>query len=149
MFEKNQNGRNNNRTFRPRNEAMTFELTKSFISTADNELDADAIKSILQGLANDGVFSVISVPVQISRALLTGDAEKRGNMNVGYISAVDSENNRIEVVIYASSVASMKELMKDTKIIVNPRILAHDDEFTTFLSFDFKAFEEEELYTEE
>lgn len=138
MFEKNQNGRSN-RAFRPRNEPMTFDIANKFVSTAGVELDSDAVKTVLQGLANDGVFSVISVPVQISRALLTGDAEKRGNMNVGYISAVDTATDTMEVVIYASSVQAISDLLKTTKIVVNPRILAHDGEFTTFLSFDFKT----------
>ena len=137
MYTKNGKRYDNNKPARPRNETMAFKFADVFTSTQGVDMDRAEIIDVLNNLNNDGVFSVLSTPVQISRSLLLNDPERRGNMNVGFIQNVNVDDGTLSVTIYATSIEKMKELMNTKDVRVAPRILAKNDEFLTFLSFDF------------
>lgn len=132
MF-KNQN---TNHTPRPRNEDYAIKITDNFVSTSKTVMDADTIMDVLTGLSTDGVFSVISVPIQISRSYFFDEPERKGNMNIGYIRSIDRENMIADVTIYSTSVENFKKKLESDDLILSPRILSRGTDFGTFLSFD-------------
>ena len=139
-FSNNKNrGFKNDRPARPRNVPMTFSLVDEFVSTAGNTVNTQTIMDILDDLNRKDIFTTISIPTQISRALLTGDNDKRGNMNVGYIHSFDIANKTVDVVVYATSVEGVQKMADANALVYKPRILSKGDEFVTFLSFDLVA----------
>lgn len=133
----NKNSKYGNNNNRPRNKVMTFELVSTFYSKNNTEMDREAVMDVLESLDDDGIFTVLSTPVQIARGLLFNDNEKKGNMNVGYITSVNREKNTVDVTIYSTSVAKIEDLCLAYKPRFVPNMIsAKDGSFVTFVSFD-------------
>lgn len=132
MYDNKKPYQNNDR---PRNVRMTFKITDRFVSANNTVVAADSVIRGLETLNQLDVFRMVSIPAQMKKSLLFNDENKRGNMNCGYITKIDTENNNIDIVIYASSVDRIKEIAD--QLILVPRIrVDRDGNFSTFLSFD-------------
>lgn len=132
---------NNNRTGgyktqrtddRPRNKTFTFPLTVSGVTGNDRTYDVNEALSTLETLNDNDIFTTLSVPVHISRALLENDETRRGTMNIGFIKAISVAELTADVTIFGKNVATIEDM--DLNFV--PRVLVKDEKVVTFLGFD-------------
>lgn len=139
-YQQNNNNKkyNNNRggykpqNDRPRNKVISFPLVMSGTTPNDRTYDVNDALASLETLKDNNTFSMLSVPVHISRALLENNPERRGTTNVGFIKTVNISDLTVDVTIYGNQVETIEGL----SLNLVPRMLVKDERVVTFLSFD-------------
>ena len=139
-YQQNNNNKkyNNNRggykpqNDRPRNKVISFPLVMSGTTPNDRTYDVNDALASLETLKDNNTFSMLSVPVHISRALLENNPERRGTTSVGFIRTVNISDLTVDVTIYGNQVETIEGL----SLNLVPRMLVKDERVMTFLGFD-------------
>jgi hypothetical protein len=135
-FKKNNNNRgtyNKTQSDRPRNKTITFSMKVSGVNANGREYDVNDALATLENLDNNGIFSMLSVPVHISRALLENNEERRGTSNVGFLKSISINDLTADVSVYGNNVEAIEGIRG---LIFAPRVLVKDGKVATFLGFD-------------
>ena len=129
---------NNRGNDRPRNEKMTFPIATTYYTKAGqswNEMDTQTVDDVITSLKANDVFKLLNVPVQITRAALLDDSEKRGFSVIGYITDFDMNERSVEINVYSTYVGDVKRI--SNTLYLNPRIISdRDGNFVSFSNFD-------------
>lgn len=137
---------NNQQNNRPKKITIDFPVVLPFGTTDRNgnftEIDQNTVIANLEELNNNQVFSILTTPVNVSRALIMNDNTKKGNVVVGFINSFDLENMSVAVTIYATSVENMNKLMENTPLGLDLRINGYNHEFRSFTGFTLIPVEE-------
>lgn len=139
----NNNQQQNNR---PKKMTVDFPVVLPFGNTDRNgnftEIDQNSVIAYLEDLNSNNVFSILTTPVNVSRALIMNDSTKKGNAVVGFINSFDLEHMTVAVTIYATSVENMTKLMNTTPLGLDIRINGYNHEFRSFTGFTLIPVEE-------
>ena len=123
---------------RPKNETFTFPLTVTGTNANGRTYDVNAALANLETLKDNNTFTMLSVPVHISRALLENDETRRGTTNIGFIKDLSIIDLTTDVTIHGKFV----ETIKGMNLEFVPRVLiTKDGNIATFLGFDLLAAE--------
>ena len=129
---------NNRGNDRPRNEKMTFPIATTYYTKAGqswNKMDTQTVDDVITSLKANDVFKLLNVPVQITRAVLLDDSEKRGFSVIGYITDLDMNERSVEINVYSTYVGDVKRIANT--LYLNPRIISdRDGNFVSFSNFD-------------
>lgn len=118
---------------KPKNKIMKFPIQLNGANALGKPYNPESAIYLLDDIRATKIFGMLSVPVQISRALIEKD--KRGNVTVGYITDVDASEGTMDVSIYGNFVEQIDPIAR--KLIVQPRVVIKDNEVVTYLGFDF------------
>ena len=131
-FNNNNRGGYKPQNDRPRNKIISFPLVMSGTTSNDRTYDVNDALASLETLKDNNTFSMLSVPVHISRALLENNPERRGTTSVGFIRTVNISDLTVDVTIYGNQVETIEGL----SLNLVPRMLVKDERVMTFLGFD-------------
>ena len=124
----------NNKPQGPKNKAMTFSIQLSGVNANGREYKTDSARDIFQDLSSADIFSKISIPMQISRAIVDGNPETRGNTIIGFVTGIDVTKDEIDVMVYGRSVETIESI--DGLYCVPRMVIDRDGNVTTILGFD-------------
>lgn len=131
---------NTNQAPRPKKVKMTFPVVSTFGNFDRqgnfNEIDHNQVIAALEELCNNNVFSVLTTPVSISRALIMNDNTKKGTAVVGFINDFNLDEDTVDITIYATSVDNINKLMETNTLVLDPRIIGYNGEFRSFSGFN-------------
>lgn len=127
---------------RPKKATMTFPIVGLFTSVDrqgnKTEVDYDVVADTLMSLNDNKVFEILTQNVGIARSLVTGDDTKTGTLVVGFINDIfeDETGLNADLTIYGTSVETVKGLMADGDLLLEPKILTYDGQFKCFNGFN-------------
>lgn len=142
-FNQNNNGNNKggkkpnarpSATDRPRNVIMSFSLVLTGFTNNNTEYDPDTVIDKMLYFQDNGIYGMLSVPVQTTRANLDANDPKKGNITVGFIKEFHDDTQTVDVSIYGSSADAIQKIADD--LVVVPRLIVKNKEAVTFLGFD-------------
>lgn len=123
---------------RPRNKTITYPLVMSGTTKNDRTYDVNDALATLESLNDNGIFEVLSVPVQINRGLLENNHERRGNVNIGFIKSISISDLSADIVVFGPNVENIEKL----NLQLTARVLVKNEQVSTFLGFDLVSAEE-------
>ena len=104
----------------------------------DRTYDVNDALATLESLNDNGIFEVLSVPVQIKRGLLENNHERRGNVNIGFIKSISISDLSADIVVFGPNVENIEKL----NLQLTARVLVKNEQVSTFLGFDLVSAEE-------
>lgn len=119
---------------RPRNVVMSFSLVLTGSTTNGTEYEPDSVIDKMLFFQDQGIYGMLSVPVQTTRANLDPNDPKKGNITVGFIKEFHDDTQTVDVSIYGSSADAIQKIADD--LVVVPRLIVKNKEAVTFLGFD-------------
>ena len=133
-YSNNKYSKKNDKPAYPKNKAMTFTIKLSGTTANGKTYKTDSARDIFMDLNSANIFSKLSVPMQISRAIVTGDPETRGNMIIGFVTGIETSEDAIDVMVYGRSVETIESI--DCLYCIPRMAIDRDGNVTTILGFD-------------
>ena len=120
----------------PKNEVLTFTVQVTGTSANGRDYDVQSMYNLISDLSAAGTFTKLSVPVQISRAVLENNEEMRGNTVIGFVKAIDNsiDGMTMDVTVYGRVVDKIKSI--DGLIMGIRAIIDREGNASTILGFD-------------
>ena len=92
--------------------------------------DESALEA-LDHLQNE-ILPYINVPVKAARSLLTGDGDKKGFVDIGYLISYDAANDVIRIGVYNK----YSDFIENNDLSIKLNVIAKDNVLTKFTTFE-------------
>lgn len=99
----------------------------------DKEYDPISLLDLMEDLQKKNVFSLVSVPVYMSRTIITGNPEFKNRTIIGYMKSFNVDRGECVIMVYSGRTDSF-ETLKDP--VINARVMVKNDKAVCIIGFD-------------
>lgn len=137
-MNQNKNFKNKNtrtpKNDRPKNIELNIPVVFGDAVNNQSYSDESAINALVH--LNDQILPYINIPLNVSRAIATGDENKKGVTSIGYMNSYNKEDNTMKVVVYSRNQEIVDTMQAKGELGLTIRCVAKDNELTRFVSFE-------------